>query len=89
MSWQVWLYGAFTQGAGGRDDCPPAAVKKISGLFLAQTDNMGFKKTSEVLTISGSVTETAANTFTQQTVSLPLDPLNNEVFVVLAIDLDV
>lgn len=49
---------------------------------------MGFKKTSEILTISQSVTETAANTFTQQTVSLPLDPLNNEVFVVLAIDMD-
>ena len=50
---------------------------------------MGFKKTSDVLTISGSVTETAANTFTQETVNLPLDPLNNEVFVVLAMDLDV
>lgn len=50
---------------------------------------MGFKKTSETISISGSVTETAANTFTQATVTLPLDPLNNEVFVVLAIDLDV
>ena len=50
---------------------------------------MGFKKTSETISISGQVTETAANTFTQATVNLPLDPLNNEVFVVLAIDLDV
>ena len=49
---------------------------------------MGFKKTSDVLTISGSVTETAANTFTESQISLPLDPLNNEVFVVLAIDID-
>jgi len=50
---------------------------------------MGFKKTSETLVISNSLTETAANTFTQSTVNLPLDPLNNEVFVVLAIDIDV
>ena len=50
---------------------------------------MALKKSSDVLTISGSVTESAANTFTQQQFSLPLDPLNNEVFVVLAIDIDV
>mgnify|MGYP005824128049 FL=1 len=50
---------------------------------------MGFKKTSDTLVISNSVTETAANTFTQETVNLPLDPLNNEIFVVLAIDIDV
>ena len=49
---------------------------------------MSFKKTSEILTISGSVTETAANTFTESEITLNLDPLNNEVFVVLAIDLD-
>lgn len=49
---------------------------------------MGFKKSSGIITISGNVTETAANTFTQEQISLPLDPLNNEVFVVLAIDLD-
>ena len=50
---------------------------------------MGFKKTSETLVISNSLTETAANTFTQEQVNLSLDPLNNEVFVVLAIDIDV
>lgn len=50
---------------------------------------MGFKKTSGTLVVSNSVTETAANTFTQEQISLPLDPLNNEVFVVLAIDIDV
>jgi hypothetical protein len=49
---------------------------------------MGFKKTSDVLVISNGVTETAANTFTQLEVNLPLDPLNNEVFVVLGIDID-
>lgn len=50
---------------------------------------MGFKKTSETISISGEVTETGANTFTQSEITLPLDPLNNEVFVVLAIDIDV
>ena len=50
---------------------------------------MSFKKTSEMVTISASVTESAANTFTQQQIDLQLDPLNNEVFVVQAINLDV
>lgn len=50
---------------------------------------MGFKKTSEIINISGSVTESAANTFTETQVSMPLDPLNNEVFVILAMDLNV
>lgn len=50
---------------------------------------MALKKTSEVITISGDVTETAANTFTELTVDLPLSPLDNEVFIVLAADMDV
>ena len=49
---------------------------------------MGFKKTSDMITVSGEVTETAANTFTQTQFTLPLDPLNNEIFVVLSIDID-
>lgn len=48
----------------------------------------GLKQTSDVVAISAKVTETAANTFTQQTVSLDLNPLDNEVFVVVAIDLN-
>ena len=50
---------------------------------------MGFKKTSNTLVISSSVTETAANTFTQAQNSLALDPLNQEVFVIQAINIDV
>jgi hypothetical protein len=49
---------------------------------------MGLKKTSEVIAVSFSVTETAANTYTQQQVNLSLDVLNNEVFIVTAVDLD-
>jgi len=48
----------------------------------------GLKETSSVVAISAGVTETAANTFTQGQVDLNLDPLNNEVFVVLAIDIN-
>ena len=48
----------------------------------------GLKPTSDVVIISGNVTESAANTFTQETVDLQLDVLNREVFVVTAIDVN-
>jgi hypothetical protein len=50
--------------------------------------NMALKKSSETVTISATVTESAANTFTQTTVPLPLSPLDKEVFVVTMINLD-
>jgi hypothetical protein len=49
---------------------------------------MALKKTSETLIIGATATETGANTFTQQAVNLPLDPLNNEVLLIYAINLD-
>ena len=49
---------------------------------------MGFKKTSETIAISFGNTESAPNTYTQEEISLQLDVLNNEIFVVLAIDLN-
>ena len=48
----------------------------------------GLKQTSSVVNIGFSVTESAANTFTEGSVDLNLSPLDNEVFVVLAINLD-
>lgn len=48
----------------------------------------GLKTTSDVVAISARVTEIAPNTFAQETVSLDLNPLDNEVFVVVAIDLN-
>ena len=48
----------------------------------------GLKPTSDVVIISGNVTESAANTFTQETVDLQLDILNREIFVVTAIDIN-
>ncbi len=48
----------------------------------------GLKANSSTIMISGSVAESAANTFTQAQVDLQLNPLDNEVFVVTAINLD-
>lgn len=48
----------------------------------------GLKPTSDTVIISGSVLESAPNTFTQETVDLQLDVLNREIFVVTAIDLN-
>ena len=49
---------------------------------------MALKKTSEVIVISSRIDESAANTFTQSQVDLQLNPLDQEVFVVLAVDLN-
>jgi len=48
----------------------------------------GLKQTSSVVPIGFKVRETAPNTFTESSVDLNLSPLDNEVFVVLAINLD-
>jgi len=48
----------------------------------------GLKASSSVVPIGFQVVESAANTFTQGTTDLNLDPLNREVFVVLSINLD-
>ena len=49
---------------------------------------MGIKRTSDIVAVSFSVTESAPNTYTQEQVNLALDVLNNEVFVAVCIDLD-
>jgi len=48
----------------------------------------GLTQTSSLITIGFSNPESAANTFTQARVDLQLNPLDNEVFVVQAINLD-
>lgn len=48
----------------------------------------GLKTTSSPIAVSFSLAESAANTFTQGRVDLQLNPLDNEVFVVTAINLD-
>jgi len=49
----------------------------------------GIKETSGLIVISTSIAESAANTFTTELVDLQLNPLDNEVFVVYGIDIDV
>jgi hypothetical protein len=49
----------------------------------------GLKASSSVVSIGFEVTETGANTFTQGQTDLNLSPLDREVFVVLAVNLDV
>jgi len=44
--------------------------------------DMGLKKTSSLVNIGAHVTESAANTYTEQEVTLPLSSLDREVFVV-------
>jgi len=48
----------------------------------------GLKQTSQVVSIGFGVDETAPNTFTQASVDLNLSPLDREVFVVLAVNID-
>jgi hypothetical protein len=48
----------------------------------------GLKQTSSVVAIGFEVTESAPNTFTQSQIDLNLSPLDREVFVVLAVNLD-
>ena len=49
----------------------------------------GLKQSSSTIVIGARVIESGANTFTQGSVDLQLNPLDNEVFVVQAINLDV
>lgn len=44
---------------------------------------------TNMITISSAITESAANTFTSAAVQLPLDSLNNEVFIIYQADVDV
>ena len=48
----------------------------------------GLKQTSSVVAIGFQTIESAANTLTQSSVDLNLSPLDREVFVVLAVNLD-
>jgi len=48
----------------------------------------GLKETSSLIDIGFTVTESAPNTFAQARVDLQLNPLDNEVFVVYAVNLD-
>jgi len=48
----------------------------------------GIKQTSDIVAISTSVTESAANTLTTNAIELALSPLDNQVFVIVKVDMD-
>ena len=48
----------------------------------------GLKQQSAIMAISTQVTESAANTFTFETIDLQLSPLDNQVFVITKVDAD-
>ena len=49
---------------------------------------MALKRTSEPFIISTTIAESAANTFTQTPVQVNLNPLDQEVLLILAVDID-
>lgn len=49
----------------------------------------GLKETSSLIVISAVISESAPDTFTSQQVDLQLNPLDQEVFIVYGIDIDV
>jgi len=48
----------------------------------------GLKTTSSIITVSAGLVEGGKNTFTSEKVDLQLNPLDNEVFVVYAVNID-
>jgi len=66
---------------------PPIEKIIIRGC-LARTMPKGLKQTSSVVNIGFGFLESAPGVFTQEQVDLNLSPLDREVFVVLAINLD-
>ena len=66
----------------------PDSGKKALFIPAFCLDNMGFKKTSDTVAISFDIAEAVTDTFVQEQINLTLDVLNQEVFVVLAVDLD-
>jgi hypothetical protein len=60
-----------------------------SEIVTATVMPRGLKSSSDIIIFGANVTESAANTYTELEINLNLDPLNQEVFVVQAIDLDV
>lgn len=49
---------------------------------------MALKRTSEPFIISTAIAESAANTFTESSVAVNLNPLDQEVLLILAVDID-
>ena len=82
----VLLYNTPLLLVSGEDN----SVRSITINCLLSSKGMpaGLKQSSSTVSIGFSLPETAANTFTQAQIDLNLSPLDREVFVVQAINLD-
>ena len=81
-----YLLSRPTNGVDVQDWCLIRYIELVVGHPIMPK---GLKQTSSLIVIGARVGESAANTFTQGSVDLQLNPLDNEVFVVQAIDLNV
>ena len=66
------------------------SVRRSTNNYLGKPHSMptGLKQTSSTVAIGFSLPETGANTFTELTVDLNMSPLDREVFVIQAVNLD-
>jgi hypothetical protein len=81
-----YLLSRPTNGVDVQDSCWTYYINYLVGHPIMPK---GLKDTSSLISIGFNVTESAANTFTQERVDLQLNPLDNEVFVVYAVDMDI
>ena len=58
------------------------AVYFIHRALLRKLIHMGLKQITDLVNIGGTVTESAANTFTETTIGINLSPVNRQVFVI-------
>ncbi len=70
------------------DRLPELKCKFIDSFYYRWGMPSGLKATSSVVPIGFYLDESGPNTFTQQSIDLNLSPLDREVFVVLAVNLD-
>ena len=63
-------------------------IGSINDLSFHWNMPKGLKETSSLITISALVVESGVNTFTEERVDLQLNPLDNEVFICYAIDVN-
>jgi len=82
----VLLYNTPLLLVAGEDNSVRSSI--INCLLSLQGMPTGLKASSSTVAIGFSLAESGANTFTQQAIDLNLSPLDREVFVVLAINLD-
>jgi len=80
--------------SGFHQKSPPAASRFFPEYVYLPPDSgksmpTGLKTTSSPIQISSKVTESAANAFTTDEISLTLNVLDNEVFVITQVNLDV